>query len=135
MSTRPSSFARRISLFVFATALAALLGAPACGRSNLDDYLLTGDGGGVVPEAGHDADAHPPSEAAACNATTCPGGCCDATGTCQQGTSTSACGTLGEACANCTAEGFQICDSTRHACGNPVTSCDSADCGGCCEGN
>ncbi|HEY1691774.1 MAG TPA: hypothetical protein VGG39_06415 [Polyangiaceae bacterium] len=145
MSTRSSSFAP-VSYVVTALALLALLGAPACGRSNLDDYLLP-DGGfaeggpheggpGDAAEGGPDVIEDLPGtpDVLSCNATTCPGGCCDTTGRCQAGSNLTQCGALGEACANCAAEGFQLCDPTRHACGNPVVTCDSANCAGCCEG-
>ncbi|MBL8937644.1 MAG: hypothetical protein JNM69_23985 [Archangium sp.] len=36
-----------------------------------------------------------------CSATTCPTGCCDSSGLCQSGSSTSACGSKGTACAAC----------------------------------
>jgi hypothetical protein len=119
------------------TALLALFGLPACGRSGLDDYLLS-DGGPVQEGAGdlHDgaSDVLGP-DSAACNATTCPSGCCDATGVCQAGGAITQCGAFGESCQNCSTEGFQLCDPTLHACGNPVAVCDPATCNGCCEGN
>ncbi|MGH7296925.1 MAG: hypothetical protein ACRELB_18440 [Polyangiaceae bacterium] len=134
MSARPASFVVRFSSIVLAVAVLALVGLPACGRSNLDDYLL-GDGGGLT-DSSTDADAgDAPETAPACNATTCPAGCCDGAGTCQTGAAVTQCGSLGEACNDCSAEGFQLCDPTRHACGNPVASCDFQDCSGCCEGN
>jgi hypothetical protein len=93
---------------------------------------MVGDGGVPVTDSSSDA---PKPDAAACNATTCPSGCCDPTGTCQTGSAITQCGTLGESCQNCTAEGFSLCDPTRRACGNLVPDCDPATCSGCCEGN
>jgi len=46
-----------------------------------------------------------------CNATTCPKGCCDKNKRCQNGTSDTACGTGGAACATCTAT--QTCVSNQ----------------------
>lgn len=42
-----------------------------------------------------------PKPPAACSATTCPTGCCDAAGQCQAGLTTDACGTNGALCATC----------------------------------
>jgi hypothetical protein len=133
-----TSFVRRLVSLVLGLTLVALVGLPACGRSNLDDYLFTGDGG---PHDGSSDVLHDsPSDVlgpdnAACNATTCPTGCCDATGVCRAGATITQCGSLGETCQNCATEGFQLCDPTRHACGNTVAVCDPGTCSGCCEGN
>jgi hypothetical protein len=130
---RSPSLARRVFSIAGAPFL-ALLGLLACGRSTLDDYLI-GDGGSPVPDGGADvADVQAPDDVV-CNATTCPTGCCAPDGSCAPGSAPTACGTLGEACQSCPAEGFGLCDPTRHACGNPVASCSAATCGGCCEGN
>jgi hypothetical protein len=130
-----SFFARHFSFFVFSFATFALATLSACGRSNLDDYLLT-DAGPPVDTGADVGDSQPHPDAGHCNATTCPTGCCDATGTCQTGASNTQCGSSGEACQSCTAEGFQLCDPVRHACGNPVASCTSTNCStGCCDGN
>jgi hypothetical protein len=129
-----SSFVRRFLSIVLGFTLLGVLGLPACGRSNLDDYLLA-DGGPVLeggPDVKGDVIA---TDNVACNATTCPSGCCDTTGHCQAGGTITQCGTLGETCQNCAAEGFQECDPTAHACGNPVATCDPATCNGCCEAN
>ncbi|MHB8878296.1 MAG: hypothetical protein ACYC8T_31760, partial [Myxococcaceae bacterium] len=61
-----------------------------------------------------------------CNPTTCPTGCCDATGTCQAGGSGSACGVGGAACETCAAT--QGC--VGGACACTAASCSS----GCCTG-
>jgi hypothetical protein len=135
VSAPSTCFVRRAVSIVLGFALLALVALPACGRSNLDDYLLS-DGGAPPHDGGPDVlgDVQGPDNAA-CNATTCPNGCCDGAGVCQAGAAITQCGALGEACQNCAAKGFQLCDPTHHACGNPVASCDPATCGGCCEGN
>jgi hypothetical protein len=129
VSAFSSSFPR--AFCALACALLALVSLSACGRSDLNDYVL-GDGGGGAPDAGTDTG---PPDSGPCNSTTCPAGCCDPTGQCAAGSSLGQCGTFGEACESCPAEGFQICDPTRHACGNPEASCNSTTCAGCCEGN
>ncbi len=63
-----------------------------------------------------------------CNSSTCPNGCCDGTGHCQAGTSTTACGFGGLQCSKCV--GNQTCDSER-VCVNNV--CSSSTCIGCCD--
>ncbi|MCC6334135.1 MAG: VCBS repeat-containing protein [Myxococcales bacterium] len=47
------------------------------------------------------ATACPSQPTAACSATTCPTGCCDAAGQCQSGQTTQACGTTGALCTTC----------------------------------
>jgi len=134
VSAPSTSFVRRAISIALGFVLLAVVGLPACGRSNLDDYVLSD--GGPIREGGPDVVRDGPGpDSAACNATTCPTGCCDATGVCRAGATITQCGALGESCQNCTAEGFQLCDPTRHACGNPVAVCDPQTCGGCCEGN
>lgn len=130
-----TSFVRRVISVVLGFMLLGLVGLPACGRSNLDDYLLS-DGGTPVRDGAPDAlrDVQGPDNAA-CNATTCPTGCCDVAGVCQAGATITQCGALGESCQNCATEGFQLCDPTLHACGNTVAVCDPSTCSGCCEGN
>jgi hypothetical protein len=55
------------------------------------------------------------------------GGCCDATGTCVDGTVASACGQDGGTCS--------ACDSSlrcvKNSCGMPL--CTTANCSGCCD--
>jgi len=126
----PPSFFARCAALVVSCVLVGLVVA-ACGRSNLDDYLPPD--GGVAGDGGAPPDAHSP-DASVCNASTCPSGCCEGA-VCVAGSSLTACGSLGETCQNCSAEGFQICDATRHACGNPVAACGPSTCKGCCEGN
>ncbi|MBI5529430.1 MAG: hypothetical protein HY897_24150 [Deltaproteobacteria bacterium] len=62
-----------------------------------------------------------------CNATTCPGGCCDAGGGCLAGTSNNSCGTGGASCANCESSGKTCINFT-------CQMCDAATCpDGCCD--
>jgi hypothetical protein len=62
-----------------------------------------------------------------CNAQNCPNGCCQ-NGVCQSGTQDGACGTGGQACANCTQQG-QVCSAQK--CGAPP--CNAQTCPtGCC---
>jgi len=51
-----------------------------------------------------------------CDATSCPSGCCDTTGTCQNGTTESACGTGGAACKTCDSSAGEVC--TQGSCGS-----------------
>jgi len=109
-------FVRALTAIAFAT-----LGVVAgCGRSDIVPY--TWDSG--VPDGG---------DAGTCNATTCPTGCCDATGTCRQGTELNACGFGGASCSDCEQQGYDFCDSQAHACGNLQPTCDVTSCpAGCC---
>lgn len=130
-------FLRVSVLAVFASLLVAFVG---CSRSNLNDYVPS-DGG--EPDGSGDsaidspdaADSLPPPDVFTCNAATCPGGCCDVAGLCQSGAALTQCGTGGEACQDCQAEGFSVCDPTQHACGTPVPVCNFTTCKGCCVGN
>jgi hypothetical protein len=133
--------ARALALFLRALILALVCGSiavagVACGRSDLDDYLTTD--GGPLPDGfvgdGPLADGHHDG-AVSCDIATCPTGCCDTSGTCQTGILTTQCGVAAEACVNCTADGFQTCDPTHHACANTVTVCNASTCSGCCIGN
>ncbi len=66
--------------------------------------------------------------AAACGPSQC-NGCCDASGVCQPGTSTSACGKSGNACDTCV--GVQVCGATA-TCGPAACvpqTCGSLNCG------
>ena len=137
MPARAYSFVRWTLVVV-----ACFLLIGACGRSNIDDYSSVDDGGGV--DGGFDArvdgpspsDAKPDSEGGiTCGPTSCPSGCCDINGRCQTGTSPIACGTVGERCINCKADGFQLCDATSHACANTNMKCTPQNCGGCCDNN
>jgi len=129
---------RIVFALIVGWALLGLTSLTACGRSDLDDYLLpdAGDGGPDARDSGADVvDGEGGPDVLACNQTTCPTGCCTTGGQCATGASLTACGTLGETCQDCKSEGFQLCDPTRRACGNPVATCDPATCSGCCEGN
>jgi hypothetical protein len=64
---------------------------------------------------------------AACNATTCPMGCCDNMDHCQMGNTTAACGAGGNACASCTGAGATC---TAGVCKTP---CGPGNCAGCCD--
>jgi hypothetical protein len=64
-----------------------------------------------------------------CGPATCPGGCCDAAGVCQAGTTDAACGTSSSSCVDCTTQGEAcapsgFCYSGKH--------CGPDNCGGCC---
>src|SRR5215468_6216049 len=99
----------------FIAALVATLAvATGCGRSDLintewDGSIHPGDGG-------------------ACDATSCPTGCCDASGTCRTGTELNTCGYGGQTCNDCQAQHFDFCDSQVHACGNVQPTCDVTTC-------
>jgi hypothetical protein len=125
-----ASFQSAFTIAFFLLGFVAI-GGTGCGRSGLDDYFNSDGGvieGGPVPDTG-------PPDVSGCNPNTCPQGCCDGAGHCQPGTTTTACGELGEACQNCPAQGFSLCEATHHACGNPVGQCGPGDCPtGCCEG-
>jgi hypothetical protein len=103
-----------------AVAFAALGIVAGCGRSDLGLYVW---------------DSGPPDvvDGGACNATTCPTGCCDPSGACRQGTELNACGFGGDACNDCQQQGFDFCDAQVHACGNVQPTCDVGTCPtGCC---
>src|SRR5262245_10719337 len=82
----------------------ALLG---CGRSTL--LQTTADGG---LDAATDARRDGASDGAACNADTCPTGCCDAAGVCRAGSGLTQCGAFGVACRDCRAGGYDFCDAS-----------------------
>lgn len=67
-----------------------------------------------------------------CSALTCPDGCCDASGVCQNGRTDADCGTSGQACSNCTTSG-QHCSASGF-CYNGI-HCGPDNCGGCCSTN
>jgi hypothetical protein len=119
VATRAYSLVRLTLLVLFSFVVVAL--AAACGRSNIDDYVLT-DGGLDGSDGGH------------CNAQSCPNGCCDQNDQCQGGASLTSCGTDGVSCTDCQAAGFQFCDPGIKSCANRPSRCDSTTCGnGCCE--
>lgn len=64
-----------------------------------------------------------------CGPFTCPSGCCDAQGKCQNGHSNGACGTSGQACKDCTATG-QSCAPQGFCYSGP--HCGPENCAGCC---
>lgn len=61
----------------------------------------------------------------ACNATTCPGGCCDDNDVCQPGNAGDACGNGGGRCASCAGG-----DCTAGRC---AFDCNATTCAGCCD--
>jgi hypothetical protein len=120
----PTCYTRRMTYRLVrglvALAVAALVPVAGCGRSDVGQYVW--DSG--LPDA-HDGGA--------CDATTCPTGCCDPSGTCRQGTELNACGFGGGTCDDCQQQGFDFCDSQAHACGNLQPTCDVTTCPtGCC---
>lgn len=117
ISSVTRSVARLLALACLAAVFLVLL-APGCGRSSLEVETYEA---GTVPQP------------QTCGPSTCPNGCCDATGVCRTGADTRACGTAGQRCSDCIANGFQFCDA-RKVCGRNVTSCGPDECpGGCCR--
>ena len=126
---RAFSFALRLTVLSALLAMVAVVAA-ACGRSDLPFGVLPEGGLSDVNEEGDSTQPDGPS----CNASTCPKGCCSASGECLNGAAIDACGTGGEACQNCQAEGFEFCYETTQACGNAVNDCGPTNCKGCCVG-
>jgi hypothetical protein len=137
--------ARRAASFASIVLLAALAVVAGCGRSDLNDYLLSLDGGPEAgdggpgagdggPEAGDDA---PPdvADGSPCDATTCPTGCCDSSGQCQPGTDQTACGANGQACQNCAGMGETCVAAGGGGRCEMLPSCGPSNCKGCCQGN
>ena len=108
-----------------------------CGRSSLDDSLVFDGGtGDVVVKPPPPDGPLPPPDGGTCNPSTCPDGCCDASGRCRVGTDLQACGAFGITCNDCVANGFDFCDVGSHSCGRVVPGCNPSTCGdGCCEGD
>ena len=125
---RAFSFALRLGVIAVFAAMVAILAA-ACGRSDLG--LEVGEGG--LPDVTEEGDVNQP-DVPTCNASTCPKGCCSASDQCLNGAATNACGTGGEACQDCQAEGFQFCYETTQTCGTAVNNCGPSNCKGCCVG-
>jgi hypothetical protein len=135
-------YARAAALTFLFAFVGMFTGLSACGRSALEGYeqdaspdvaqIDSGDAGDAG-DAADDADAGD-AEAGTCNAATCPNGCCDAKGKCQNGTLLASCGgPRGVACTDCTAKGFDFCDATRRTCAREVAVCDLTTCAeGCC---
>ncbi len=112
-----SRFTRSAAAFALFGALFFVLVAPGCGRSSLE-IDTPPDGGVVVPS---------------CGPSNCTNGCCDAAGVCRIGSDTRACGSAGQRCSDCVANGFQFCDGKK-TCGRTVTNCGPQQCpGGCCS--
>ena len=74
----------------------------------------------------------PALNAAFCNEQTCPSGCCDEYGVCQQGITSTACGTLGTNCTNCLSAGF-LCSNQRCVSQEGGLTCGPFNCLGCCD--
>lgn len=107
----------RFVAFTLVTCLTLIVLAPGCGRASLESELLDG----AVPNA--------------CGPSTCPNGCCDRNGTCRTGGDTQACGSRGQKCSDCIANGFTSCDVPRgKVCTRSSDNCGPTDCfGGCCS--
>lgn len=75
-----------------------------------------------------------PIDAGACNVDTCPSGCCDSSGRCEQGLTSTECGQSGAVCQNCLQTGESCVDQTCVAAGDGGGDC-SFGCpgGGCCD--
>ncbi|MBX3226781.1 MAG: hypothetical protein KIT84_38820 [Labilithrix sp.] len=121
---RPSLVSRYFTALAFAVLLVVAL-ASGCGRSSLELESLDGgttsstsSSSGVVPGG--------------CNPSTCSNGCCDSNGVCQTGRNVRSCGSIGGACTDCLAAGFDTCTSAR-VCGRSDPACGPATCAGCCE--
>ena len=110
--------ARFLALTLFASLIFVVV-VPGCGRSSLEIDTL---------------DAAVPTEGGACGPSTCPNGCCDRLGICRIGQDTQACGSRGQQCSDCIANGFQFCDVTRgKVCARDSANCGPEECpGGCC---
>lgn len=70
-----------------------------------------------------------------CSASSCPGGCCSNDGgrqRCLAGNEATSCGTGGGTCVDCLDQG-RSCDPSTRTC--TQSSCNSANCNGCCVGN
>jgi len=72
-------------------------------------------------------------DAGACNEQSCPSGCCDSAGVCQQGVTSLNCGGFGTNCQNCL-QTNTVCSTQQ--CTTPPdagTVCNPANCNGCCD--
>ena len=103
--------------------------------SSVDATAQDAQGDGAADPDAQLADAAPldafsdaGTDSSACNATSCPNGCCTSTGTCQpySGQSSTSCGTAGAMCAGC---------GGGQACASGVCSCGGGACAGCCNGS
>ena len=109
---------RAFCAMTFFSALLFVLVVPGCGRSSLEIETL-------------DATA----EGGSCGPSTCPNGCCDRLGTCRIGADTQACGSRGQQCSDCLANGFTSCDVPRgKVCARATANCGPESCtNGCCS--
>jgi hypothetical protein len=98
----------------------------ACGQSGAQCQSCTTQGK-VCTQPGNYCAFFP-----SCGPVTCPGGCCDSAGKCQNGLANSACGTNGQACKDCAATG-QACAATGFCYSGP--HCGPDNCAGCCTAN
>ncbi len=74
-----------------------------------------------------------PLDAAVCNEQTCPTGCCDGYGLCQQGITNTTCGNFGTACQDCFSYGF-LCSNQQCATPDGGRACGEYSCMmGCCD--
>lgn len=96
--------------------------AGACGLGGV--VCTACDALGFACQAGKCAGTKPVCDAKSC------AGCCDASGNCQVGTATNACGKAGDACTNC---GEQGAGCVSGACEGPPPACSPKTCGGCCD--
>jgi hypothetical protein len=124
-----------VAAFV-ATVVALFFG---CGRSSLDEGFSALTDAGVVdvrlPDVISEDVVRPPPDGG-CTPMNCLNGCCDSTGACRVGSDDDACGTLGVACEDCRADGFDACDSAKKACvHNTAEPCSPKNCMGCCQDN
>jgi hypothetical protein len=67
-----------------------------------------------------------------CNGVTCPSGCCDFNGNCQQGLTGIACGQWGRNCLDCAAVG-KVCSNQQCAAPSGRPPCNQECRGGCCD--
>ena len=70
-------------------------------------------------------------DAGVCNAQTCPNGCCDENDQCQQGLTSTSCGTYGTNCQNCLPGGS--CSNQQCITPGGLQLCDPQNCAGCCD--
>jgi hypothetical protein len=70
-------------------------------------------------------------DAGVCNAQTCPSGCCDLEGRCEQGVTDTACGNFGGDCFDCRATG-DVCSNQQCAIPAGPAAC-ARTCAGCCD--
>lgn len=107
-------FVRFLMLTAFGALVLVLLGG-GCGRTSLEPETL--DSGTTSTQ---------------CGPSTCPNGCCDASGVCRTGFDVRACGSVGGRCTDCVANGFTLCNANR-VCGRDDPACSPSSCPtGCC---